>query len=89
MFGSLGLDLLAESFALSALYLVVYKVCPWMRGATFTLRDRKFQGCVALCPVLVSVSIVVKRHREHGDSYKATLLQFHRFGPLSSWQRAR
>ena len=40
--------------------------------------------------VLVRVSIAVKRHHDHGNSYKGkhligSGLQFQRFSPLSSW----
>lgn len=39
--------------------------------------------------VLVRVSIAVKRHYDHGNSYKGKhLIQFQRFSPLSSWQQA-
>jgi hypothetical protein len=44
--------------------------------------------------VLVRVSIAVKRHHDHGNSYKKKKhlvgagLQFQRFSSLSSWQEA-
>ena len=40
--------------------------------------------------VLIRLSIAMKRHHDHGNSYKEKHLigsgfQFHRFSPLSSW----
>ena len=48
---------------------------------------------IAWVVVLVRVSIAVKRHHDHGNSYKGKHfigagLWFQRFSPLSSWQEA-
>ena len=47
--------------------------------------------CLTSVPVLGSIA--VRRHHDHGNSYKekhltGTGLQFQRFSPLSSWQEA-
>ena len=49
---------------------------------------------IAISPVvLVSISVSVTRHNDHGNSYKGkhligTSLHFQRFSPLSSLQKA-